>query len=120
MKYSILWDIYRKTASHKTLEAASNTSELIVSLLDKVRINISEEESRLILGDNYRDSYLNAIRDFNFCIKETADNHFLEKAFEYAEKSKVAGLLTSTRELKAAQFHMPPELAKLKESFREK
>ena len=50
LKYNILWDIYKKSGDQKSLEAASNTSELIVSLLDKVRINISEEESRLNIG----------------------------------------------------------------------
>ncbi len=110
-KYKILWDLYRKSPDQKTLEAASNTSELIVSLLEKVRINISEEESRLILGDKYRDSYLNAIRDFYELYNITSDRHFLEKVFEYSEKSKVSGLLTSTRELKAAQFHIPADIA---------
>ncbi|MDP3003127.1 MAG: CHAT domain-containing protein, partial [Bacteroidales bacterium] len=110
-KYKILWDIYRKSPDQKTLEAASGTSELIVSLLEKVRINISEEESRLVLGDRYRYSYLNSIRYFNLLYNKTADQQFLEKAFEYSEKSKVAGLLTSTRELKAAQFHIPSDIA---------
>jgi len=110
-KYKILWDIYRKSHDQKTLEAASNTAELIVSLLEKVRINISQEESRLVLGDRYRDSYLNAIRDFNLLYTKTNDRKFLEKAFEYSEKSKVAGLLASTRELKAAQFHIPSDIA---------
>ena len=111
VKYNILWDIFKKTSDQRILEAASNTSELIVSLLDKVRINISEEDSRLILGDRYRVSYLNAIRDFNLLYIKTADHHFLDKAFEYSEKSKVAGLLTATRELKAAQFHIPSDIA---------
>ena len=110
LKYNILWDIYKRKHDQRILEAASNTSELIVSLLDKVRINISEEESRLILGDKYRESYLNAIRDFNLLYIKTADPYFREKAFEYSEKSKVAVLLTSTRELKATQFHIPLEI----------
>ena len=42
---------------------------------------------------------------------KTTNPGFLEKAFEYSEKSKVAGLLASTRELKAAQFHIPSEIA---------
>jgi CHAT domain-containing protein/tetratricopeptide (TPR) repeat protein len=109
-KYNILWDIYKKVHDQKTLEAASSTSELIVSLLDKVRINISEEDSRLVLGDRYRDSYINAIRDSYLLYNLTADQSFLEKAFEYSEKSKVADLLTSTRELKAAQFHIPSDI----------
>lgn len=106
-KYRILCDIFKKSADQKILEAASNTSELIVSLIEKVRVSISEDDSRLILGDRYRDSYLNAIRDFHLLFRKTNDPHHLEKAFEYSEKSKVAGLLTSTRELKATQLHIP-------------
>ena len=110
VKHHILSGIHKKNADPKAIIAASNTSELIVALLDKVRINISLEESRLILGDRYRDSYLNAIHDFNLLYNKTADPHFIQKAFEYSEKSKVAGLLTSTRELKAAQFHIPAKM----------
>ena len=109
-KYDILWDIYNKHSDLKILEAAAQTSELIVAILDQVRINISEEDSRLILGDRYRSSYLKAIRDFNLLYRKTADPHYLEMAFEYSEKSKVAGLLASTRELKATQFNIPSEI----------
>jgi CHAT domain-containing protein/tetratricopeptide (TPR) repeat protein len=111
LKYSILSKINSKNKDKRTLLAASNTSELIVSLLDKVRLNISEDESRLILGDNYRNSYLNAIHDSYLLYNETSDPAFLEKAFSYSEKSKVAGLLASTRELKAVQFHIPSSIA---------
>jgi CHAT domain-containing protein/tetratricopeptide (TPR) repeat protein len=110
VKYDLLLDVFNKSTDRKALEAAAQTSELIISMLDKVRINISEEESRLILGDKYRDSYLNAIHDFNLLYNKTSDYHFLEKAFEYSERSKVAGLLTSTRELKASQFHIPSDI----------
>ena len=112
-KYEIILDLYRQTYDLNTLEAAASTSEMIVSLLDKVRINISEEESRLILGDQYRNSYLNSIRDFNQLYTATSEKRYLEKAFEFSEKSKVAGLLASTRELKAAQFHIPEDIADL-------
>lgn len=116
-KYKILWELYRITPDIKILKAASQTSELIVSLLDKVRINISEEESRLVLGDRYRASYINAIRDYNLLYKKTADRALLEKAFEYSEKSKVAGLLASTRELKAVQFHIPINIAEFERNL---
>jgi CHAT domain-containing protein len=79
----------------------------MISLIDKIRISISEEESRIVLSDSYRDSYLYAIRDFELCYRKTGDHHFLEKAFEFAERSKVAGLLAATRQLKAVQFHIP-------------
>jgi len=116
-KYRILCEIYRNSADQKTLETASATAELIVSLLEKVRINISEEDSRLILGDKYREYYLDAIRDFNLLYSKTSDRHYLEKAFEYSEKSKVAGLLSSTRELKATQLHIPSGIADLEKEL---
>ncbi len=111
IKYDILWDIYRISPDQELLEAASNTSELIVSLIEKIRINISEDDSRLVLGDRYRDSYFNAIRDLSLLFNKTSDNKYIEQAFEYSEKSKVAGLLTSARELKAVQFHIPSTVA---------
>jgi len=112
-KYVILWDNYKRSGENEFLKAIAGTSELIISILEKVRINISEEESRLVLGDRYRDSYIFAIRDFDLCHKKLQDPFFLEKAFEYSEKSKVAGLLASTRELKATQFHIPSDIAEL-------
>ena len=117
-KYQILWDIFSKNHDNDFLIAASGTSELIISLLDRVRINISEEESRLVLGDRFRDSYLFTIRDFDLCYNNTGNDYFLKKAFEYAEKSKVAGLLASTRELKATQFHIPSEIADLERKLK--
>jgi CHAT domain-containing protein len=116
-KYEILWDIYRNKQEHEILEAAANTSELIVSIIDKIRINISEEESRIVLGNRYRDSYINAIRDFELCYKNTGERRYLEKAFEFTEKSKVAGLLAATRELNAIQLHIPPAIAELERSL---
>jgi CHAT domain-containing protein len=99
------------------LESAAMTSELIISLIDRIRINISEEESRVVLGDNYRDSYLFAIRDFELCYRNTGENRFLEKTFEYVEKSKAAGLLAATRELNAVDFQIPPAIAELEKSL---
>jgi CHAT domain-containing protein/Tfp pilus assembly protein PilF len=112
-KYNILWNIYTKTNDKEALEASAGTSEIVISLLEKIRINISEEESRLLLGDKYRDLYFNAINSFMQLYKDTSDKVYLEKAFEYAEKSKVAGLLSATRELKASQFQIPVDLADL-------
>jgi len=117
-KYEILWNIYSTNKKTEYLLTAAETSELIISLIEKVRINISEEESRIVLGDRFRDSYLVAIRDFDLCYRNTGDKSFLDKAFEYSEKSKVAGLLASTRELKATHFHIPAEIAELERKLK--
>ncbi len=116
-KYDILWKLYNSTDKYDVLLSAAKTSEIIIDLIDRIRINISEEESRIILGDNYRKSYHNSIRDFELCFKISGDYRFLEKVFEYAEKSKVAGLLAATRELNATSFHIPGPVAELEYSL---
>ncbi len=116
-KYQIMYKLYETTGLADYLKASASTSELIIAVLEKVRINLSQEESRLILGDRYRDIYLSAIRDFDICYRTTGKQIYLEKAFEYSERSKVAGLLASTRELKATQFHIPPDIADLEKEL---
>lgn len=118
-KYRVLKEYYNNVPDLKILEAGANTAELIISLLERLRFNISEEESRLLLGDRYRDSYLDVIRDFYLLYNKTTINKYLDKAFEYTEKSKIAGLLAATRELKATQFHIPHELAGLERDLQQ-
>ena len=116
-KYNVLQSLYLKSMDLKILVNAAQTTELTIELLEKMRLNVSEEESRLIMGDKYRESYINAIRDFQQCYMKTGQKKYLEKAFEYSEKSKVAGLLAATRELNAIQFHIPPKIAELERSL---
>jgi CHAT domain-containing protein len=120
LKYEILQSMYSESGNIHILERAAETSELVISLLDRIRYTITEEESRLILGDNFRNSYLTAIRDFELCYRKTGDSRYLEKAFEYAEKSKVAGLLSATRQMKAVQFHIPDLLAEKEKELQRK
>jgi CHAT domain-containing protein len=110
LKYRILKKMYSDSEDESILEAAAYTSEMVVSLIGKIRAGISEEESRILLGDRYRDSYLNVVDDFLQCYKNSGKQIFLEKTFEFAERSKAAGLLASTREMNAFQFHIPAQL----------
>ncbi len=116
-KYRILWELYLQTSDDKFLMAASSTSEFIVTLVERVRINLTEEDSRLILGENYRNSYLSAIGDFNLLYNKTSDKVYLEKAFTYSEKSKAASLLSSSRELKASKFHIPANISDMEQQL---
>jgi CHAT domain-containing protein len=120
IKHKILWSIYSRTSDQKVLESAAWTSELSISLLDRMRSIISEEDSRLVLGNRFRESYLTAIYDFSLSYRRTGNSLFLEKAFEFAEKSKVAGLLAATRELNALQFNIPAGIATLEKSLQNK
>jgi CHAT domain-containing protein len=118
LKYNILQSLSRGSENLSTLESAANTAELIIAMLDRIRNSITEEESRIVLGDNFRNSYLNAIRDFELCYRKSGNRKYLEKAFEYAERSKVAGLLAATRQMKAVQFHIPAPLAERENALR--
>jgi CHAT domain-containing protein len=115
-KHEILNDIYSGSDSIEVLKALANTSESIILLIDKIRMSMSEEESRLVLGDRYRDLYLIAIYDFEQCYNKIGEELYLEKIFEYAERCKVAGLLAATRELNAIQFHIPSDIAAFEKS----
>lgn len=116
-KYRILRKIFSRNSDIQAIEGAANTSELMIAVLESIRLNIGEEESRLLLGDKYRDTYMNAIECFNTCYKLTQNREFLEKAFIFTEKSKAASLLASTREMKAIRFHIPENLASEEESL---
>lgn len=116
-KHLALGGLYKNTNELKYLLASAQTIELIIAILEKIRLNISEEESRLILGNRYRDYYLHAIKDYDRCFTITGDKNYLDKAFLYFEKSKGAGLLASVRELKATQLQIPHETALLEKKL---
>jgi CHAT domain-containing protein len=110
LKYRILWNEYKKTDNLSLLEAAAGTSALIIDILEKIRLSIGEEGSRLLLGDRYRNSYMDVIMCMNECYTKTGNQKYLDQTFAYSEKSKVASLLASTREIKAMQNFIPPDL----------
>lgn len=117
-KYRILRGMFLKTGEEKYLLDAAATAETIIGLIEKIRVRMGEDESLILLGDRYRDIYLFAMSDYELCFRLKGDEKYLRKAFEYSEKSKVAGLLTTTRELKATQFHIPPGIAELERSLK--
>ena len=92
----------------------------MISVLEKIRINIGEEESRLLLGNKYRVAYLNVIQSLSDCYKLTGDISFLNKAFEYSEKSKAASLLASMREMKAMEGIIPVALSDMERGVEKK
>jgi CHAT domain-containing protein len=120
VRYRIFQALYTKENKNEYLHLIAETSELAAKLIDRLRLNISEEESRLMLGDNFREIYLRTINDYNNCYQSTGENKYFLKAFEFSERSKVAGLLAATRELKASQFHIPHDVAEFERSLQNK
>ena len=107
-KYLILKSI-SDGGENNYLHAMSETAGIIIDLLERIRKDIGEEKSRIILGDRYRDAYLNAIYCNLLCFKRTGDETFRSRAFEVAEQSKAASLLASMHELNALKASVPEE-----------
>ncbi|MGQ9620401.1 MAG: CHAT domain-containing protein, partial [Bacteroidales bacterium] len=116
-KYLILHNFYNQTNDREVLLSCAATAEMMVNVLENIRLNLGEEESKLLLGERYRDSYMFAIESYNHCYKVTAEKQYLEKVFEYSEKSKATSLLTYTREAKGLKYYVPPDLVEMEQAL---
>ncbi|MFO7575681.1 MAG: CHAT domain-containing tetratricopeptide repeat protein [Bacteroidales bacterium] len=116
-KIRILRKLFEERSDTTWLSAAVETNRLLISYLETVRIDISEEESRILLGDNYRRVYDGMINDLYDLWSLSGSDRDLRLAFEYAERSKAAGLLVSLREIRASQFLIPDSLSVLERNL---
>jgi CHAT domain-containing protein len=110
-KADILRSIYRESTDTVALVHGVNTNAFLISLIETMRIDISEEESRMLLGDNYRKVYNSMVSDLALLYDLTGSEKHFNRAFEYAERSKAAGLLVSMRGLRASRFLVPDSLS---------
>jgi len=116
-KFLIQQRLYKHNGDFSILKSCAEIADLMVKILEDLRLNIGEEESRLLLGERYRDSYIFALESYNQCYELTNDTTYLLKVFEYSEKSKAASLLTYTREARAMKFHIPSYLVELEHNL---
>lgn len=119
-RYRALNALADATGDIDHLREAVRTGRLIVSLYDRLRLEMSEEESRTRLSAFSREVYTGMIENYLQLYERDGDAVSLEGIFEFSERSKVAGFLASMRELNAAKFSLPPELVDLDNSIREK
>lgn len=103
--------------SHYDRQAVA-TGRKITSLYDRQRLELSEDESRTSFSTYSRDLYTGMIGNYVRLYEADHSREALEGIFEYSERSKVAGFLASIRELNAARFSLPAELAGLEAEIR--
>jgi CHAT domain-containing protein len=108
-KYQILDRLAAQGTDTTLLLYRARTAELLIELLETIRLNIGEEQSRIILGGKYRNAYIDAIRSYKACFDVTGKTEYLEKAFGFSERSKAATLLASMREINAMKAAIPRE-----------
>jgi len=120
LRYRALNDIARLSGSTDNLREAVTTGRMLVSLYDRQRLEMSEEESRISLSVYSRDIYTGMIGNYTDLYEKTRDRESLEGLFEFSERSKVAGFLASMRELNAAKFSLPAGLTGVDNEIRQK
>ncbi len=113
LKYKALNTLSAETGNKGYTIQAIETGKVLISLYDRLRLGMSEEESRNLLSANAREYYTGIISNYYSLYKIDPDPALLEGAFEYAERSKVAGFLASIREVNATRFSVPEDLALL-------
>lgn len=85
-----------QTGELKYIEAAFKTSELCVKYIEKLRIGFLTEPSKLTLSANEHDIYISLVRISDKLYRLTGNRNYLNKAFEYSERSKY-GVLREVR-----------------------
>jgi len=120
LKYKALNELSKQTGNKTYTFLAINCGEKLTAIYDRCRLEMSEDKSRTILSDSTRTVYTGLIEDYCSLYRYDQNPLYLEKAFEFAERSKVAGLLAVTRQLNATRFSIPAELMKKSSELKEK
>ncbi len=110
VRYRALNALTRDNENPDHLRDAVETGRMLVSLYDRQRLEMSEEESRTNLSAFSREIYAGMIENYLQLYERYRDRESLEGFFEFSERSKVAGFLASMREINAAKFSLPGEL----------
>lgn len=118
LRYSALNALAVSGDNLNYLSQAVATGRRIAALYDLQRLEMTEEESRTRLSSYSRDIYTGIIENYARLYEAGHERESLEGLFEFTERSKVAGFLTSMRELNAARFSLPRELTELDAGIR--
>ncbi|MGM0665785.1 MAG: CHAT domain-containing protein [Bacteroidota bacterium] len=97
----------------KILKEALSAAEKTVALIEDTRIRVKEYESSSRVSGNFFEAYDLSLSILHSLFELTGDPVYAESAFAVSEKSRAAGLLLATRNNRALDYHLPPDLAGL-------
>jgi CHAT domain-containing protein len=110
-KTSCLYKSYSSNLDISYLEAAINTAQLTMQLIDDLRNSYLSRESKLQLAEHEDETYKSALDMCYLAYQLTDDSKYSLLAFTIAEKTKSTVLLSSLREMEAKEFGgIPDEL----------
>ncbi|MBL7970345.1 MAG: CHAT domain-containing protein, partial [Prolixibacteraceae bacterium] len=103
--------------SFRYFNASLNSLSKAVDLIHRLQIGFENEESKLFLSQNQESTFYEAIRISFKLYKQTKRTEFIERAFEFSERSKSSNLLASVKDVKAKEFGGIPDSLLKRESY---
>jgi CHAT domain-containing protein len=133
-----LLDVFRKKASamekisdiflsefdysiaEKYFNAGLSSLSKATQLIHRLRIGFENEESKLFLAQNQESTFLDAIRISYKMYKQTKKEEYVNRAFEFTERSKASNLLASLKDIQAKEFGGIPDSLLKREDYLKK
>lgn len=94
--------------SEANLKNSLETYKLAIKVVEKLRSTYQNEESKLLLSEEERKTFLNTVKVSSSLYKLTGKKEYLEEAFRYSDKGKSAVLFASLQDIEARQFGRIP------------
>lgn len=98
-----------KAKSLRYYQLAFESYEIATKMIHFLRIGYLDRESKLFLAENESVTYKRIIQAAHTLYKYTQQDIYLQKMFEYSEKSKSATFLSAVRDIEAKAFGGIPD-----------
>ncbi len=118
LRYASLNALSASSSDTLLIRKAIATGRQLTSIYDRRRLEMTDDESRTNLSSSSRDVYTGLVGNYAALYNEGAAPGLVSAFFEFTERSKMAGFLSSIREVNAARFSLPVELVTLDATIR--
>lgn len=103
--------------SAKYLNASLSSLSNAIELIHRLQIGFENEDSKLFLSQNQESTFSEAIKVSFKLYSQTKKTDYVERAFEFSEKSKSSSLLASIKDVKAKEFGGIPDSLLKRENY---
>ena len=98
------------TGNQDDLKNSLETYKLAIKVVEKLRSTYQNEESKLLLSEDERKTFLNTVKVATNLYQQTGKKEYFEEAFSYSDKGKSAVLFASLQDIEARQFSSIPKV----------
>jgi CHAT domain-containing protein/Tfp pilus assembly protein PilF len=120
LKARAFQQLAEKQEAEKNYRAALQALELVIQVIDRLKMGYQFEQSRIELTDNEEDAYTQIIYACHRLFEITGQSIYKEKAFLYADQIKYSALTAAIREDQAlAHANIPDSLIDFEQALRQ-